>query len=67
LFDGGLEFHFINDMLIVYAPLFMSKDFKDYTKSVYAKNRLLNTMTFSLNIAQLNFLNTNNATKLIGF
>jgi len=67
LFDGGLEFHFINDMLIVYAPLFMSKDFKDYTKSVYSKNRLLNTMTFSLNIAQLNFLNTNNATKLIGF
>jgi hypothetical protein len=67
LFDGGLEFHFINDMLIVYAPLFMSKDFKDYTKTVYAKNRLLNTMTFSLNIAQLNFLNTNNATKLIGF
>jgi hypothetical protein len=54
-------------MLIVYAPLFMSKDFKDYTKTVYAKNRLLNTMTFSLNIAQLNFLNTNNATKLIGF
>lgn len=27
LFDGGLEFHFLNDMLIEFGPLLMSKRF----------------------------------------
>jgi hypothetical protein len=67
LFDGGLELHLLGDMLIIYAPLVMSKDFKDYTKSVYSKNRLLNTMSFSLNLSSLNLLQTQNVTKILGY
>jgi hypothetical protein len=67
LFDGGLELHLLGDMIIIYAPLVMSKDFKDYTKSVYAKNRLLNTMSFSLNLSSLNLLQTQNVTKILGY
>lgn len=67
LFDAGLELHLLGDVFTLYAPLFMSKDFRDYTKSVYTKNRLLNTMSFSLNLAGINFLNTNHVSKFVGF
>jgi hypothetical protein len=67
LFDAGVEMHLFGDMLVIYAPLFMSKDFKDYTKSLYTKNRIFNTMTFALNLGELNFLNTQKVTKIIGF
>jgi hypothetical protein len=67
LFDAGVEMHLFGDMLVIYAPLFMSKDFKDYTKSLYTKNRIFNTMTFALNLGELNFLNTQKVTKMIGF
>ena len=58
IFDGGVEVHLFGDMLIVYAPLLMSKDFRDYTKSMYPKNRLLNTMSFCLNLHKINWFNT---------
>ena len=67
LFDAGLELHLLGDVFTLYAPLFMSKDFRDYTKSVYTKNRFLNTMSFSLNLAGINFLNTNHVSKFVGF
>lgn len=67
LFDAGIELHLLGDVFTLYAPLFMSKDFKDYTKTIYGKNRILNTMTFSLNLAGINFLNTNYVSKFVGF
>ena len=67
LFDAGLELHLLGDVFTLYAPFFMSKDFRDYTKSVYTKNRILNTMSFSLNLAGINFLNTNHVSKFVGF
>jgi hypothetical protein len=51
---------FFKDLLIIYAPLIMSKDFKDYTKQIYPKNRFLNTMSFALNLQQINFLRSAN-------
>lgn len=66
LFDAGLELHLLGDALVVYAPLAMSKDFRDYTRSVYTKNRMLQTMSFSLNLAQINWLNTNGVLKWLG-
>ncbi|MBL7767156.1 MAG: M1 family metallopeptidase [Chitinophagaceae bacterium] len=68
IFDGGVELHLLNDLIIVYAPLLMSKDFKDYTKSVYTKNRLLNTMSFSLNLSKINLQKTQvDIVKLFGY
>jgi hypothetical protein len=56
LFDAGIEAHFFADALIIYCPLAMSRDFKDYTKSIYTKNRFVQTMSFSLNLSRLPFL-----------
>lgn len=58
IFDGGLELHLFNNMLVFYAPLIMSRELKDYVKSTYPKNRLLNTISFSLNIDHINWTNT---------
>lgn len=58
LFDAGIEAHFFGEALIIYCPLAMSRDFKDYTKSIYTKNRFLQTMSFSLNLSRLPFLHT---------
>jgi hypothetical protein len=54
LFDAGLEFY-ISDYLNVYFPLLLSTDFKDYTKSVYTDKKFLRTITFNLNIGNLNW------------
>lgn len=58
LFDGGLELHLFRDMLVFYAPLLMSRELSDYVKGSYAKNRLLNTISFSLNIDRINWTKT---------
>lgn len=67
IYDGGVEFHFIQDLVVVYVPLLMSKDFKDYTKQMYPKNRLLNTISFALNFGQLPMTRTQQALKFLKF
>ena len=58
IFDAGLEIHFFKELLNIYVPLLMSKDFQDYTKSTYPKNRLLRTISFSFNINRINWFKT---------
>lgn len=58
IFDAGIEAHFFGDVLTIYCPLAMSRDFKDYTKSIYTKNRFVQTMSFSLNLSRLPILHT---------
>lgn len=58
IFDAGLEIHFFKELLNIYIPLLMSKDFQDYTKSTYPKNRLLRTISFSFNINRINWFKT---------
>ncbi len=58
LLDAGASIHFFKDALIFYVPFIMSKDFKDYTKSMYPKNRMLHTITFTIQSRNLNFLRT---------
>ncbi len=58
IFDAGLEIHFFKEMLNIYVPLLMSKDFQDYTKSTYPKNRLLHSISFSFNINRINWFKT---------
>jgi len=55
LYEAGLEVY-ISDYLSVYLPLVMSKDLSDYTKSMYPESRFLKTISFSLNIGNINWL-----------
>jgi hypothetical protein len=58
IYEAGAELHLFKDILIIYAPLVLSKDLKDYVKSTYSKNRTLQTMSFSLDLNRINFLQT---------
>lgn len=58
IYEAGAELHLFKDILIIYAPLVLSKDLKDYVKSTYSKNRTLQTMSFSLDLNRINFLET---------
>jgi len=57
LYEAGIEVY-LGDYLSVYLPLVMSKDFSEYTKSIYPENRFLKTISFSLNIGNINWFNT---------
>jgi len=50
LFDAGLQMSFFNETIHIYFPLVYSNVFSDYVKSIYPKNRVLKTMTFSINL-----------------
>lgn len=58
IYTAGAELHLFSDLLCIYAPMILSKDLKDYTKSNYSTNRFLQTMSFSLNLKKINWLNT---------
>lgn len=55
LYEAGVEVY-ISDYFSVYLPLLLSKDFSEYTKSVYPENRFLKTISFSLNLGRLNWM-----------
>lgn len=66
LFEGGLQFNLIKEIVKVNIPLVLSKDFKDYTQSIYTKNRFSRQISFSLSTDRLDFLRTQEAvTKLV--
>ncbi len=54
LYEAGIEIY-ISNYLSVYLPLVMSKDYADYTKSIYPENRFLRTIAFSLNLGDMNW------------
>lgn len=55
LYEAGVELY-LGEYLSVYFPLVMSKDFTEYTKSVYPEKRFLKTISFSLNIGEINWM-----------
>jgi hypothetical protein len=55
LYEAGVEIYF-SDYFSLYLPLLMSKDLTDYTKSVYPDNRFLHTLSFSLNLGNINWM-----------
>ncbi|WP_157977256.1 M1 family metallopeptidase [Taibaiella helva] len=55
LYVAGVEIYSA-DLLSIYIPLIMSRDFTDYTKSVYPENRFLKTITFSLNLGNVDWM-----------
>lgn len=57
LYSGGVELH-LADVLHIYIPLVMSKDYQDYIKSILGKNSFSKTITFSLDLQQFQWLKT---------
>lgn len=56
LYSAGFELHLLYDVLVINVPVVFSKDYKDYLKSIYPTNRLLNTVSFTLNLQNINWL-----------
>ncbi len=56
LFDAGFEIFLLNDLVNIYVPVVMSRDYQDYTKTFYPDNRLLRTITFSIQLQNINWL-----------
>ena len=56
LFESGLELY-LNSYLSVYFPVFMSQDYKNYSESVLGKNAFLKSISFSLHLEQIDWLN----------
>jgi hypothetical protein len=57
LFDGGFELYLL-DILHVYVPIVRSQDYNDYRKTVTGKTSVLDGVTFSLHLQQINWLKT---------
>jgi hypothetical protein len=55
LFDGGVEVYLL-DMVNIYVPLIMSKDFKDYQRTITGKTSILDGITFSIQLNKINWL-----------
>ncbi|HTN45514.1 MAG TPA: M1 family metallopeptidase [Flavipsychrobacter sp.] len=67
LFDGGVEFH-IKDMVNLYIPLVMSRDFKDYFNTIVVKNKFMRSITFSIQLDKINWLHSSSEVfKLAGY
>jgi hypothetical protein len=56
LFDAGLHLPLLKNTINLYFPLLYSKEFVDYSKSIYPKNRFFKTMTFSIDLQNLSYL-----------
>ncbi|HRO43713.1 MAG TPA: M1 family metallopeptidase [Flavipsychrobacter sp.] len=67
LFDAGFEIY-IFDVVNIYVPLVMSKDFSDYRKSISGKTGILDAVTFSINLQRINWLRAPSGVfKLLGY
>lgn len=50
LYTAGLQLSLIKNLINIYMPVLYSNDFKDYIKSTWPKNRLLKSISFSIDI-----------------
>lgn len=64
LYEGGLKFSLIKDIIQINIPLVLSKDLKTYSKNVYSKNKILQQISFSISTDKLDFLRTQDLIKL---
>jgi hypothetical protein len=49
LFDAGIQLSLFDEVVNIYVPLFYSKVYRNYFKSTIPDNRLLKTISFSIN------------------
>ncbi len=52
LFDAGLQLPLFGDLVQVYLPLLYSAPFRDYQKAYVPKQRMLKTLSFSIQLNQ---------------
>lgn len=67
VYDAGVQLNLIGDIVVLYVPLLMSKDYKDYGKSIFGKKRFENSLSFALNLSKLNLLKTQDVLGIFGF
>lgn len=58
LYDAGIKCSFFANAISIYLPFAMSKDFKDYSQTIYTSNRMLRNMSFSLKLTELPLFHT---------
>jgi hypothetical protein len=58
LYDAGLQFPLFKSLVNIYVPIFYSKVYKDYNKSILGENAFLKTISFNIDLKkfQLNKL-----------
>jgi len=56
LYEGGAEVHLFSDILEVWFPFVMSSDYKDYYRSVYAGKWFRHSISFSIQLQNIDWL-----------
>ena len=50
IYDAGLQFSLLNDLVNIYVPILYSKVYSDYFKSTITENRFIKNISFSIDI-----------------
>ncbi|MFY7652095.1 MAG: M1 family metallopeptidase [Chitinophagaceae bacterium] len=53
LYDAGIQCNLLGNVVQIYLPVFSSKPFRLYNQSVLGENRLFRTMSFQINLQNL--------------
>ncbi len=53
LFDAGFHIPLFNETINIYFPIVYSRAYSDYVKSIYTKNKVLKTMSFSISLDKI--------------
>ena len=57
LYEGGIEVHAFKDIISVYYPVIMSKDFDNYLTDTYGrKNLFAHSISFTIHLENINWL-----------
>ncbi len=56
LYSGGFEIHLLHDVLLINVPVVYSKDYTDYLKGIYPTKRFANTISFTLQLKNIDWL-----------
>jgi hypothetical protein len=55
LYDAGIQLSLFDNVLNVYVPIFYSKVYDNYFKSVITEKRFLKNITFSIDVQNISF------------
>lgn len=65
LYDAGFEIALPYDIVSVYFPVVLSKDFKEYMNTVHAGKAFVNSITFRMDLNKINWMKARNVLKLL--
>jgi hypothetical protein len=58
LYSAGLELHAIQNIILVHIPILVCTDYDDYLKSMYPDNKFAKSISFSVQLQNINWLRT---------